>query len=87
MRTPGSYTSSVAVNYGGGDQSLSGAGGLGATAAIYVGGAGNLTCRLANSAADVTFTGLVAGQIYRLSVVVIRQTGSTITNAVALYEV
>lgn len=52
---------------------------------IYVGGNGNLVCRLSNDAADITFTGLVAGTIYPMCVSIVRRTSTTITNSVALF--
>lgn len=73
----------VAISVGGGDQNLGT--GLGPGRAVYVGGDGVLVCRLASSSADITFTGLVAGTIYPISVALIRQTGTTITNSLVLY--
>lgn len=82
------YSSKVvtAVN-GGSNQSFTEADGVTPLScrAIYVGGAGNLVCRLEGDSADVTFTGLVAGQIYPLAVVSVTATGTTITNSVALF--
>lgn len=74
---------SVAIDVSGGDQNLGT--GLGSTLGVYVGGNGNLVCRLKNDSADSTFTGLVAGNVYYLSVAIIRQTGTTITNSRVLY--
>ena len=70
---------SVAISVGGGDQTLTVA-----SRFIYVGGNGNLVCRLAGASADTTFTGLVAGNAYLFAVKIIRQTGTTITNSLAL---
>jgi hypothetical protein len=76
-------TRSVAVDYSGGDQNLGA--GLGPCQGIYVGGAGNLVCRLQNDSADTTFTGLLVGHVYHFAVAVIRQSGSSITNSRVLY--
>jgi hypothetical protein len=72
------YVGGVAINYGGGDQTL-------ATSCrgIFVGGAGNLAVKMLDGN-DVTFTGLAAGQVYRICATIIRQTGSSATNCVAL---
>ncbi len=73
---------SVAVTavHGGSDQTLARAG-----RAIYVGGAGNLVCTLADGDSTTTFTGLLAGQVYPLAISAITATNTTITNAVILY--
>lgn len=76
-------TKTVAIDVSGGDQDLGS--GLGPSLGVYVGGAGNLVCRLANDSADTTFTGLVVGTVYWFSVSVIRKTGTTITNSLVLY--
>lgn len=70
----------LAVNYGGGDQTLAFP-----CRGIFVGGAGNLACRLVGASADVTFTGLSAGVVYPFAISIIRQTNSTITNSVVLF--
>lgn len=75
-----SSRSATAVSIGGGDQTLSIP-----SRAIFVGGAGNLVCRLAGDNDDTTFTGLTAGSVYPLQVTIIRQTGTTATNMVALH--
>lgn len=74
------YQRSVAMNIASTDQNIAGP-----SRGIYVGGAGNLVCRLRNDAADSTFTGLLAGTLYPLEIAVIRKTGTTITNSVVLY--
>ncbi len=73
---------SVAVTavHGGSNQTLARAG-----RAIYIGGAGNLVCTLADDDAAMTFTGLLAGQVYPLSIASITATNTTVTNAVILY--
>lgn len=68
------------VSVGGGDQTLPRV-----SRGIYVGGDGNLVCRLIGDDADVTFTGLTAGTVYPFAVAIIRQTGTTITNSVVLF--
>lgn len=51
--------------------------------AIYVGGAGNLTLRTVDSAADVTLV-VHAGQILPLRAAYVRTVGTTATGLVAL---
>ena len=53
--------------------------------ALYVGGAGNLVCRLVDDSADVTFVGVVAGSILPVRVSHVRSTSTTATSIVALY--
>lgn len=69
-----SARSAVAIDYSGGNQSLSGP-----CRAIYIATAGNLVVRLSGDTANRTFTGLLAGNIYPLSVVTIVQASSTAT--------
>ncbi len=73
---------SVAVTavHGGSNQTLARAG-----RALYVGGAGNLVCTLANGDGTSTFTGLLAGQVYPFAIASITATNTTITNALILY--
>jgi hypothetical protein len=52
--------------------------------ALFVGGGGNLVCRLVADTADVTFTGVPAGSILPIRVEFVRAT-STATNIVALF--
>ena len=52
--------------------------------AIYVGGDGNIACRLKDDSADVTFVGLVAGSILPVQATHVRATGTTATNLVGL---
>lgn len=52
--------------------------------AIYVGGAGNITVRLADSPADVVFMNVPAGAILDIQPRFIRATGTTATLMVAL---
>lgn len=54
------------------------------TAAIWVGGAGNITLRLTGDTADTVLNGALAGTIYYLRASHIRATGTTATNLVAL---
>lgn len=74
------YKRSIAINVGGGDQTptLPSAG-------LYVGGGGNLVCRMRNDTADTTLTGLLVGTVYQFEISIIRQTGTTITNSRLLY--
>ena len=52
---------------------------------IYVGGAGNLVVTLADDSASVTFTGVAAGTIYPICAKIVKATGTTATNLLALY--
>lgn len=52
---------------------------------IYVGGAGDITCRLLNDAADVTFSAVPVGSILPIRASHIRATGTTATLLIALY--
>jgi len=52
--------------------------------AFYVGGAGNLAVTTANGD-NVTLNGLLAGHIYPIQCTVMKATGSTATNIVALF--
>lgn len=56
--------------------------------AIFIGGAGatgTLVCRGVDDTADVTFVGLAAGSILPFRAVLLKATGSTVTNVLALY--
>jgi hypothetical protein len=54
------------------------------TRAIYVGGAGNL--KVTTVGGDtVTFTGVLAGQIYPIRAKIVFSNGTTATNLVGLY--
>ena len=67
-----SARSGTAISVGGGDQVL------GVTSRwVYVGSNGNLVVRLADDAADITLTGVTAGQLIPLAVAIVRQTGTT----------
>ncbi len=55
------------------------------TKALYVGGAGNIACRLVDDAADVTLTAVPVGTILPIRVSHVRATSTTATNIVALY--
>jgi hypothetical protein len=69
-----SARSGTAISIGGGDQVLTVC-----TRALYVGGGGNLVCRLADDTADITLTGLVAGVVYPIAIALVRATGTTAT--------
>ena len=53
--------------------------------AVYVGGAGNLTVKMAGSENIVTFTAVTAGSLLPVRVTQVRSTATTATNIVALY--
>jgi hypothetical protein len=54
------------------------------TRAVYIGGAGTLTCRFADDTADVLITGLLVGTVYPFVLSHIRATGTSATLIVAL---
>jgi hypothetical protein len=56
----------------------------GSTSGIYVGAAGDVAVVM-NNGDSVTFTGLSAGTVHKLSVKRIKATGTTATGIVALY--
>lgn len=51
---------------------------------VYVGGAGNITCRLLNGSADVVFTAVPVGTVLRICPSFIRATGTTATLMIGL---
>lgn len=55
-----------------------------ATRYVYIGGAGAMKVDMVGGQ-TVTFTGLLAGNVYRLRVTRIYATGTTVTNIVALW--
>jgi hypothetical protein len=57
----------------------------GACKALFVGGSGNIACRLMGDDTDVTFTGLTAGTILPVRATHVRTTSTTATAIVALY--
>lgn len=57
---------------------------IGQTIGLFVGGAGNLSVTMADGN-NVTFTGVLAGQLLPISVKRVRSTSTTATNIVALY--
>jgi hypothetical protein len=70
---------SIAVNVSAADQTFSPA-----TKQVYVGGTGVIVGRLSGDTADQTFTALPVG-FFPLSFTVIRHTGTTANNVVALW--
>lgn len=50
--------------------------------AIYVGGAGNITVRVAKTGQIVTYSNVPAGTYLRIQVDMVRSTGTTATNLV-----
>lgn len=52
---------------------------------LYVGGAGDITCRLVDDASDVVFVGVPAGAILPIRVTHVRVSGTTATSIVNLY--
>lgn len=55
------------------------------TRGIYVGGAGNVTLKFADSAAAVTLVAVPVGTFLPVQAVMVLATGTTATNLVALY--
>lgn len=56
--------------------------------ALFIGGAGatgTLVCRGVDDTSDVTFVGLAAGSVLPFRAVLVKATGTTCTNIVALY--
>jgi len=74
------FRSAQAVTFSGGTFTPTG----GPATALYVGGAGNVVLKPTNNAAAVTFTGMLAGHIYRIPFVSITEASTTATNLVAL---
>jgi hypothetical protein len=54
------------------------------TKAIYVGGAGNVTVKMAGDSANILFTAVPVGTILPIAVTQVRATGTTATAIVAL---
>jgi hypothetical protein len=51
---------------------------------LYIGGGGDIACRLVDDAADVTFASIPAGTVLPIRVSHVRATGTSATNIVAL---
>tara|TARA_X000001388_G_scaffold22291_1_gene15157 strand:- start:145 stop:420 length:276 start_codon:yes stop_codon:yes gene_type:complete len=73
-------SSGTAINYSSGDQTFTYP-----TRAIFVGGAGNLVVQMAGDSGNTTFTGIVAGSVLPIQIIKVVQSGSSATNAVALF--
>jgi hypothetical protein len=58
----------------------------GSPRALYIGGTGNLACRLSGGSADVTFTGISAGTTLYIEPSHVRSTSTTATAILALYD-
>ena len=52
---------------------------------LYVGGAGNIVCRLVDDSADLTFAAVPSGVILPIRVSYVRASGTTATSIVALF--
>lgn len=70
----------IAINTGSGDVSMSLS-----CRALYVGTGGNIVLRLADDTADVTVSNVVGGTVLPLQTAIIRQTGTTAADILALY--
>ena len=55
------------------------------TKGLFIGGAGNLTVDFADGTENVLLTAVVVGEIYPISVIRVKLTGTTATAVVALY--
>jgi hypothetical protein len=64
--------SGLAISYGGGDQVLTSC-----ARGVYITTGGVLVLRMTDDTADLTFSGLLAGQYYPFAIALIRQTNST----------
>lgn len=56
-----------------------------ATRGLYVGGAGDITCRLMNDTADVVFKAVPVGSLLPFRITFVRNTGTAATFLVAVY--
>jgi len=54
------------------------------TRGFYAATNGNLVCRLVNDTSDTTFTGLLAGNVYPIQIIIVRK-ASTTTTGLLLY--
>ena len=54
------------------------------TKALYVGGAGNVTVKMAGDGVNILFTAIPAGTVLPIAVTQVRATGTTATAIVAL---
>lgn len=80
MSSPNPARSSVAIDISATDHNLETS-----CRGIYVGGAGNIICRLVGDSSDRTFSNVLAGTVLPVQASKITRTGTTATLMVALF--